>query len=164
MKIGVMADTHDCQQNTQSVLAKFRLQDIRVIIHCGDMTSAKTAALFSGFRAIHVLGNGDLDASREIRSTLLKVNPENFSGPTFTGEIDNIAIAVIHGDKDGELQQLIHSGLYRYVFHGHSHLQCDKPIGDCRVINPGALGGRKPEKRSALIFDLQSGESFPCNP
>jgi hypothetical protein len=45
------------------------------------------AALLEGFRVIHTVGNGDY-LSGEIRNRLLELNPENYSGMVFTGEID----------------------------------------------------------------------------
>ena len=57
------------------------------------------------------------------------------------------------------LGNLIASGEYAYVFHGHTHRRRDRMIGHTRVINPGALGGRRTERRSFCILDLATGET-----
>jgi putative phosphoesterase len=157
MKIGVISDSHNHLTNIQAAVSMFRQEGIAVLIHCGDMTTAETAAAIGEFRVIHATGNGDY-ASGEIRQALLRQNEQSFSELVYTGEIDGVPIAVTHGHLNGKVQELTHSGLYRYVFYGHSHRRRDESVGTCRVINPGALGGLKAEVRSALILDLHSGD------
>jgi putative phosphoesterase len=158
MKIGVISDSHNHLTNLQAALAVFRQEGISLLVHCGDMTTAETAAAMGEFRVIHSCGNGDY-ASGEIRQALLQQNPQSFSGLVYTGEVDGVPFAVTHGHLGGKIHELVHSGLYRYVFYGHSHRRHDEASGSCRLINPGAVGGLKAEVRSALILDLHSGSS-----
>jgi uncharacterized protein len=158
MKIGVIADSHNHLTNLQAALSIFRQEGISILLHCGDMTTAETAAALGEFQVIHAVGNGDY-ASGEIRQALLRQNPLSYSGLVYTGEIDGVSLAMTHGHLTGKIQELVQSGMYRYVFYGHSHRRRDEPSGGCRLINPGALGGLKTEERSALILDLASGLS-----
>lgn len=158
MKIGVLSDSHDHLTHIQAVLAVFRREGITVLIHCGDMTTVETGEAFGEFRVIHSIGNCDY-ASAEIRQALQRQNPQSFSAPVYTGEIDGVPFAVVHGHQTTQTRELIQSNLYRYVFYGHTHLRHDETIGTCRLINPGALGGRKPQEYSAFIIDLSSGAS-----
>lgn len=158
MKIGIISDSHNHLTNLQAALSIFHRENISVLVHCGDMTTTETAAALGEFRVIHACGNGDY-ASGEIHQTLLHLNPQSFSAPVFTGEVDGISFAVTHGHLSGKIQELVQSGLYRYVFFGHSHRRHDETAGACRLINPGALGGLKTEQRSALILDLPTGAS-----
>ena len=71
-------------------------------------------------------------------------------------EFDDKKVFVTHGHRTS-LRRAIDSGEYDYVFHGHTHRYKDEIIGKTRVINPGALGGKKVEDRSFVILDLESG-------
>ena len=88
----------------------------------------------------------------------MALNPENFAGVVFTGEIAGMRIAATHGHLADILDDLIDAGPYDYVFHGHTHRMRDEMISSVRVINPGALGGTRYEPRSICILDLVTGE------
>ncbi len=158
MKIGILSDTHNNQKNLQAALEKFKQQNIQTLIHCGDVTSPETAALLAGFRVICVLGNGDI-ASGEIRQTLLALNPENYVGLVYTGQIDGARIGVTHGHLPGRVEEMVNSGEYDYVFKGHSHQHKDEKHGDTRLINPGSLGGLHREERQICLLDLETGQA-----
>jgi predicted phosphodiesterase len=64
-----------------------------------------------------------------------------------------------HGDNEGFLDGLIGSGKYAYVLHGHTHRRRDQTVGSTRVINPGALGGMRRERRSLCILDLTTARA-----
>lgn len=153
--IAILSDTHDNLVNVNRALGIIRAENIHTIIHCGDLTSPETAYQFHGFRVIHVIGNGD-QLSGEIRHILTELDPENFSGELFEGEIQGVRIAAIHGHIPGSVTSLVSKGTYHFVFHGHSHKRRHEIIQDCRLINPGALGGLKRESRTFAILDLET--------
>ncbi len=156
MKIGILSDTHNDLKPFEAALTFFRRENVSLIIHCGDMTTPETAGSLQGFQVIHVFGNLD-SASGEIRQVLLDLNPENYSGAEYTGEIGGVKIAAVHGNVQEKLKELIHSGKYAYVFCGHTHRRLSEQVGATRVINPGALGGLRLEERSVYLLDLESG-------
>jgi uncharacterized protein len=156
MKIGLLSDTHNNLTNLQAALAAFRAENISQLVHCGDLTTPETASALGGFRVIHVIGNGDYE-SGEIRRVLLDLNPLSSSGLEYSGEIDGVPIAAAHGHQPRQVEDLAASGLYRFVFCGHSHRRRDDASGPARILNPGALGGMKAEVRSACILDLATG-------
>jgi predicted phosphodiesterase len=51
---------------------------------------------------------------------------------------DEFLIAT-HGDDDYLLDELIKSGHFRYICHGHSHRAADIRQGDIRLICPGSV-------------------------
>jgi uncharacterized protein len=155
MKIGIVSDSHNHLTNLQTALAVFRKEQITTLIHCGDLTYPETAAALGEFRVLHTIGNGDA-ASGEIRRVLNGLNPLNFSGMVYTGEIEGVPIAIAHGHLAGKVDELLTSGLYRFVFYGHTHRHEDQAFGSTRLINPGALGGRKVENRMACILTLET--------
>lgn len=158
MLIGVLSDTHNHTDNLQTALEICRRAGAQTIFHCGDMTTVETARLLDGFNVVFVYGNGDT-ASGAIREALLGMNSDNFGGLVYTGEVGGVSIAAVHGHLDGVLPELVHSGKYAYVFHGHSHRRKDEWIGQTRVINPGALGGLRVAPRSFCLLNLASGEA-----
>ncbi len=161
MKLGVLSDTHNSLTNLETALKFLRREGVDTIIHCGDLTTPETAATLRGFRVIHAIGNGDYD-NGQIRQVLIGLNPQNFSGALFSGEIGGVKLAVTHGIQASQVRQLTQSGEYRYVFVGHSHRRRDEQIGATRLVNPGALGGVKVEERSIYLLDLETsqGEFF----
>jgi len=156
MKIGILSDTHNNLENLRAALDLFGKENIDTIIHCGDLTELEIARAMPGFRVICVFGNGDF-ATGEMRAALLELNPENYAGMVFTGQIGGARIAATHGHLPGSVDELVHAGAYDYVFKGHSHQHKDETIGFTRLVNPGALGGLHREARHICIVDLDAG-------
>lgn len=158
MKIAILSDTHNNLANLDAALEKIRQQGVTTLIHCGDMTTAETARHLDGFRVVFVYGNGDY-ASGEIRETLEALNPQNSADLVFTGAIGGTRIAALHGHIPGQLEELVESRLYEFIFHGHSHRQRDVRMKNSRIINPGALGGLNREPRQFCLLDLETGKA-----
>ncbi len=161
MKLGIISDTHNNTGNTQHVLAILRERGVERLIHCGDVTTASTVALFAGRQINFVYGNVDGDAENrgELTSAVTQYISPGAIAVEYTAEIDGVPVAACHGDDKRRLTGLIQSGKYRYVFHGHTHRRRDEHIGPTRVINPGSLGGLKPQSRSFCMLDLATGEA-----
>ena len=159
MKIGILSDTHNHQPNTRAALDVLRAQGITRLIHCGDVTSGPTVEVFAGWDVTFVFGNMDLD-----RDELgVAIRGIGCSAPQYSREIelDGRRMAVTHGHDHTLLYRLIMSGKYSYVCHGHTHQRRNEFISaySVQVINPGALGGNRPEARSVCILDTDSGEA-----
>jgi uncharacterized protein len=157
MLLGLLSDTHNSVSNLQKALHEFRLAGVQTVFHCGDLTDLETALQLVEFQVICTFGNGDWNAN-EIRRNLQYFNPQNFGGLIFRGEIDGVKIAATHGHLGDTVDLLAQSGEFAYVFHGHDHRRRDDRVRITRIINPGALGGRKVEARSFAILDLSSGD------
>ena len=124
-----------------------------MVIHCGDLINHGMVKHFKGFNLIYVYGNCDVD-SVKIERSVKDVGKNNFVGPIYTGKLDGKKILAMHGNIEGSLMEAIQSKRYDYVFRGHTHLREDQMHFKTRVINPGALGGLKRERRSFCILDL----------
>ncbi len=72
--------------------------------------------------------------------------------------LDGFSTVLLHGHDTSLLRQLVRSGEYGLILHGHTHRRRDDRYGSTRVINPGALGGIQYEPRSVCILDLPEGE------
>lgn len=157
MKIGIISDTHDNFGNLEVALGLLRLEEVDTLIHCGDLCRPYIVMQMSDFDTWIAQGNMD-------RYSGLAQSAEEMLGAGRLAWIqkpilDGHAIAVIHGDNEEALNNLISSGQYDYVFHGHTHRRRDQLVGRTRVINPGALGGTYRQSYSFCILDLQTGES-----
>ena len=154
MKLGVMSDTHNNVSNTRQALDVMRAHGVERIIHCGDITGPQIVEMFTGWRVDFLLGNidHDPDALREAVGAL----GDATIGHALRAEIDGVRIAATHGHDEPLLRGLIHAGNHAFVFHGHSHRRRDEIVGGTRVINPGAVGGMRPQTRSVCVIDLET--------
>lgn len=154
MQIAIVSDTHNNDDNAREAARLIRARGITTVLHCGDITGPETLACFEGFQLLAVFGN--IDAWR----SPLEATAKRLGFPPIEDvrefSINGISMGQAHGHESTQLHGLIHSGTLRYVFCGHTHRRRDERIGPTRVINPGALGGRKVETRSFALLDLSS--------
>ncbi len=157
MKIGIISDTHDNVETLKIALEKLREQRVARIFHCGDVCRAGVVHMLTDFDLWIAQGNMD-------RHFGLAHAVEELMGPGRLAwlqrtVVNGYGIAMIHGDHNDVLRNLITSGQYAYVLHGHTHQRRDQTIGHTRVINPGALGGTRKQSRSFCILDLETDET-----
>jgi putative phosphoesterase len=157
MKIGIIADTHDDVNNLKAALETLQAEGVTTLLHCGDVCGPHVIRALAGFDVWIVQGNMDGDAK-------LAAAVEEAFGPGRLAwlqrpALDGTAMVMIHGDNEEALQALVASGEYAYVLHGHTHKRRDQTVGRTRVINPGALGGKRPQRYSFCILDLKAGET-----
>lgn len=157
MKLGILSDTHNNIENTRWALKRFREEGVDRLIHCGDLTNPKMIEEFVGWQIDIVFGNGD--NRMELRAMVRAMLPKAYIGEAWIAVIHGVRFAAMHGDDDRRLKEMIRGGRHDYVFRGHSHLRLDERIGSTRVINPGSLGGKRPQTRSICVLDIPTGES-----
>ena len=157
MKVGIISDTHDDVRNLKAALEVLRAEDVTKIFHCGDICGPGIINVLAGFDVWIARGNMDrhFGLVRAVGETIGHGRLNWFHVST----LDGYSIAMVHGDDEEVLGNLIASGQYAYVFHGHTHRRSDRTIGRTRVINPGALGGTRRQSRSFCILGLATGEA-----
>jgi len=157
MKIGIISDTHDDMDNLEAALDILETEGVTQILHCGDVCGPHIVRAFAGFDVWIAQGNMDRHTglTQAVEGMLGPGRLAWFQRPTLNG----YPLAMIHGDNEEALANLITSGQYTYVFHGHTHRRRDRTVGQTRAINPGALGGRRWQSRSFCILDLATGEA-----
>ena len=157
MNAGIISDTHDDLHNLEAALEILEAEGVTKILHCGDVCGPKLLRPLAGFDAWVAQGNMDrqLGLAQAVEETFGHGRLAWLHHPT----LDGYPLAMIHGDNEEVLGNLITSGQYMYVFYGHTHRRRDQTIGRTRVINPGALGGRRFQSRSFCILDLTTGEA-----
>ena len=157
MKIGIISDTHDDLYNLETALDILRAEGVMTILHCGDVCGPEMVRSLEGFDVWIAQGNMDrqLGLAQAVEGTLGHGRLAWFQRPS----LDGYALAMIHGDNEEVLANLIHSGQHRYILYGHTHRRSDRTVGRTRAINPGALGGRRWQTRSFCILDMATGEA-----
>jgi len=141
MKIAVVSDTHNNWTNFKKAIEWIKKEEIRLILHCGDISSQETIddakKLFDG-EIKFVKGNADwgLDLPDELDL-----------------EFNKKKIAFVHFPN--EAKKLAQSGKFDMVFYGHTHRPWDEKIGDCHMINPGEMAGQF-YKPSFAVYDTAS--------
>ncbi len=157
MILAVLSDTHDNHSSILKALEVARGRGATEILHCGDLTSASTAAMFRGWTLHYVSGNMDRETG-EIRAAVDRLG----MGSSFGGELhlerDGLQIALLHGNRPDRLAAVIQSGSFDFVFHGHTHRRRDEFVGQTRVVNPGTLGSVSTEKYSFCTLDTSTVE------
>ncbi len=157
MKIGIVSDTHDNFGNLEVALGLLRLEEVVTLLHCGDVCRPHIVIQMSDFDTW--IAQGNMDRYTGMAQTVEEVFGTGRLAWVHKPVLDGYSIAMIHGDNEEALNNLISSGQYDYVFHGHTHRRRDQLIGRTRVINPGALGGTYRQSYSFCILDLKTGES-----
>jgi uncharacterized protein len=135
MKIAIIADSHDNLPNLKKAVDWIRLNRIKTIIHCGDVSKEEflkeVLADYNG-RIFLCRGNCDIDSFKSVPK--IKVFDE-------VGEIKMAGkkIAICHYPKPAEI--LAQKNYYDLVFYGHNHKPWVKDVGKTKLANPGNLAG-----------------------
>jgi len=157
MRIAIISDTHDNEPNLEKALEWMNKNNIKQIIHCGDVCASETlkeilAPKFSG--KIHmVFGNADdTDLTTLIAEQFKHVKHYGNVGEM---KVNNFAVAFVH--FPWEAKKLSESEKYDMVFYGHTHKPWDEQVGNTRMLNPGTLAGLF-YKATFAVWDTKSGE------
>ncbi len=155
MKLGILSDTHNDVDNTEQALDILRGRGAERLIHCGDLTTPRIVALFDGWQVDFVFGN--MDKQRGSLEEAVDALASASIGEVFEATLDGMRVAAYHGHDNDRLYGLIYQGGYDFVLHGHTHRRRDDRVMGTRVINPGALGGTRHERRSLCVLDVGNG-------
>lgn len=157
MRIGIISDTHDRLEAVSEAVRQFTDHGVELILHCGDIESLATVALFEPITTHFVFGNWDKDRTRltaAIRGIGGHAN-ESFGAIELLGK----RIAWVHSHERHMLYQLEHCDTFDYVFYGHTHVREQHRTGRTLVANPGALFRANP--KTCIVLDLETSEIKP---
>lgn len=152
MRIGVISDTHDNLRTLERALDILEAEEISTLLHCGDLCAPAIVKALAGFDTW--IARGNMDRHPELKPVVEEVIGVGRLADRHRLTLGGQSVVMIHGHRESELRRMINAGEYAYVFHGHTHRQRDHRIGPTRVINPGALGGMRWQRRSFCILDL----------
>ena len=157
MRIGVVSDTHDRVEVVAEAVRLLQEQQVELILHCGDIETVDTIALFKAVPTHFVFGNWDKEKvklSAAIKSIGGMAN-DSFGAIEIAGK----RIAWVHSHERHQLYQLEHSNYFDYLFYGHTHVREQHRTGKTLVANPGALFRANP--KTCIVFDPATGEIKP---
>lgn len=171
MKIVIISDTHGNVKNFKKVITWLNKENIKMILHCGDIGSPEDLKEslddFDG-EFLGVMGNMDREYKNEIEEYQIspKVKVFKFSGEAkIDGDnyLKEKRIAFTHyPDKAREFAE---SGKYDIVFYGHTHKPWEEKVminpelirenkNTCRLVNPGEVAGQL-YKPSFAVYDTE---------
>jgi len=158
MKIAIISDSHDNIPNIEKFLAWAKINQIEMLIHCGDIAApAMVSKLLvpNFFGPIHLVhGNvSDRAALAEVCRSLTQVKLHGDQGELMidSERSGKIKIAFCHFPETA--RALAASGQYALVFYGHSHKPWLETLANhCQLINPGTLGGLF-QKPTFAVYD-----------
>jgi putative phosphoesterase len=150
MKFAIVSDTHDNMANFSKVIDFLNTQNIKVMLHCGDICNQTTideaVKNFNGGIKF-VRGNGDFELENIPETMEIELGGNPSTGlkakKIFFNHYPNIA------------KKMAESGSYDLVFYGHTHRSWEEKIGNCRLINPGEIAGQR-YKPCFAIYDTEN--------
>jgi putative phosphoesterase len=160
MLIGIFGDSHDHMENIGKTVEKFNREHIDLAIHTGDYISPFVIPAMAKLTSplIGVYGNNDGDQAA-LNARCSEFPAIRINGNYTQLEPDGLKIALIHGQDAALLQDLIVSGYYDLVVHGHTHRADLYRKGRTLVLNPGELCGYLTSKATVAFFDTISQEA-----
>ena len=157
MKIGVISDTHDNLEKTETAVKYFE-ETVDVVIHCGDIVAPFTAKLFDAdfdFYAVRVNNDGEWN----LKSTVQQFG--KFYNNIAELEFEGLEFAVYHGTEEEIVTALLNSGEYDYVLRGHTHSRKKEKTEETVEINPGGIRlPKQEEKLHIATIDTEGDISF----
>ncbi len=153
MLIGIISDSHDHVPNCKKVVEIFKERNIDLVLHAGDYCSPFSVLALDGLKLIGVFGNNDGDHYR-IQQKFDEIGGE-LHNEFYSGNIDDISIAMYHGTQVAITEALVLCGKYDLVISGHTHQTHIENHNKTMHINPGSLNGFD-QKASFATFDTQT--------
>lgn len=154
MIIGVMSDSHGRAHQVTKAIEIFDRQRAEAIIHCGDVGGIKVFEEMVGRHAHFVWGNTDYfdNATKAFLNSVELPIPD---AVPLALELGGKSIQVFHGHEP-EFNVALRTPTSDYILHGHTHIARDERIGNCRIINPGAL--HRAREYTIATIDLNRDE------
>ncbi|MCD6365279.1 MAG: metallophosphoesterase family protein [Planctomycetes bacterium] len=155
MRVGIVSDSHGREKTLAAALEVLSAENVRAIVHCGDIGSQACLAQLGGFEgdSYAVAGNTDrhiAELSALAAEAGVAFHPVVVEVPIDVGRY----LAATHGHNEHVLAELIAGKEFPYVCHGHTHRARDERVGSVRVICPGALRHpREPHYPTVAVLD-----------
>jgi putative phosphoesterase len=140
--IGLISDTHDNLPMIDKAVKLLNQENVELVLHAGDYVAPFVIPRFKELKAklIGVFGNND--GGRELLKGKFSENKRLEMHGSFAQVIvDDLKIALLHGDEEELLNALIDTQGFDVVVHGHIHKAEVHRKGKTLVVNPGEVCG-----------------------
>ena len=145
MKIGILSDAHDDIDNTNKAIDIFQENDVKAVIHAGDIISPPVITEFyrlteKGVKLFGIFGNNDGE-KRGLKNAFEIVGGE-LLGDVGKIELGGLKFCIYHGQDLKKKEKIIKSRKFDVFVFGHTHTKYPKGvdteiINDTIVLNPG---------------------------
>lgn len=154
MLIGVMADTHDNLPMVEKAVRILNEEGVQLVLHAGDYVAPFLIPKLSELDAkvIGVLGNNDGDPQL-LEKKMEEQGDMEMRGHFGEVSVDDLKIALLHGDEGELLKVLIECGSFDVVVCGHTHQAEITQRGKTLVLNPGEICGYLSGRPTLALFD-----------
>jgi len=168
-----MSDSHDDITNTHKAMDIFEQNDVKIVIHAGDIISPPIVKEFArltekGIKLFGILGNNDGE-KRGLQNAFDSINGR-LLGDIGKIEIDGLKFGIYHGQDLKKKEKLIKSNKFDVFIYGHTHTKDPnngelKKVGKTIVLNPGSVHRTEKthytnpqyfKESSILVFDTIS--------
>lgn len=161
MIIGLLGDTHDNLTRIGQAVVMLNSEAAGgIFLHTGDFIAPfviPALARLDG-KVIGVYGNNDGDHEL-LQARCAETENVRIEGNFYEFTVDGKRIALLHGHEKALLPDLIESGLFDLVVHGHSHRAGISRKGRTLVINPGEVCGYLTGKPSCACYNTAADEA-----
>ena len=158
MQIGVVSDTHNNLKNIDKIISLFNEQEVVLVIHTGDIASAKSLAKFSKLNCDLVGVYGNNDRNEEGLKETAESNNFFFQEPPKILSIEERNIAIFHEPEDID-NFLIKNETISVVIHGHTHRYRNEIRDGVLFFNPGESAGIFKGSNAIGILNLRTLET-----
>jgi len=151
MRIGVVSDTHNNLTNCRRIVQLFNQAGVDAVVHTGDITQAKTLAVFAALDPplYGVFGNNDQE--REALTAAAREFGFQFQDPPFEVVWSDRRIVVVHDPRD--LTDTL-GPEHDLALHGHTHMLRMERKGHQLLFNPGECAGHMVGLNAVGVVDL----------
>ena len=151
-----MSDTHDHLSLLEKAVKRLNEEEIELVLHAGDYIAPFVVSHFKPLKArlVGVFGNNDGDKEL-LKKRFTEIGAE-IRGKFAEVIIDELRIALLHGDEEDLLRSLIAVECYDVVVYGHTHEAKAYRRGKTIVINPGEVCGYLSEKSTVAVLNTKS--------
>ncbi len=160
MKIAIISDSHDNLATLKKALAWLNKEEIKTMIHCGDVSSpAMLREISKNFKGkIHlILGNiGPVGVGAN--EDPFGIKKSGIKNVKFYGQIGQLKIGdkkLAFAHEPEKAKELALTGKYDLVFYGHDHRPWEEKMKNCRLVNPGTLAGMF-NKATFAVYDTKT--------
>ncbi|MEM2338173.1 MAG: metallophosphoesterase [Candidatus Bathyarchaeia archaeon] len=160
MLVGLMSDTHDCLPMVEKAIKRLNEENVELVLHAGDYVAPFVIPRFKELKAklIGVFGNNDGD--RELLKKRFSENAKfEIHGNFAEININNIKIALLHGNEEELLKALIESETFDIIAYGHTHKAEAYRKGGTLIVNPGEVCGYLTGKPTIALLDTEKLEA-----
>ncbi|MBS7653844.1 metallophosphoesterase [Candidatus Bathyarchaeota archaeon] len=154
-KVGIIADTHDRLPVIDEAVEILNEEGVDLVLHAGDYVAPFALLRFKPLKAklIGVFGNNDGDHDL-LRKRSDEIGAQIY-GKFAEITLNNLRVALIHGEEEILLKSLINANYYDIVIYGHTHKAETYVVGKTLAINPGEACGYLTGQATMMILDVK---------